>query len=84
MTCFSEEEKEQAMEEISKPEVTRFKGLGEISPGEFKQFMAGEMRLVQVQVRAMGEVSKALEFFMGKNTPKRKSFIVDNLISEVV
>ena len=82
--CFSEEEKDRAMEEISKPEVTRFKGLGEISPRELKQFMSGEMRLVRVQVRAMSEVSKALEFFMGKNTPERKSFIVDNLISEVL
>ncbi len=83
--CYSEGERDRALEELTKPEVTRFKGLGEISPGEFKQFIAdGEMRLVQVQVRAMSEVPKALEFFMGKNTPKRKSFIVDNLINEVV
>ena len=82
--CFSEGERERAMQELSKPEVTRFKGLGEISPRELKQFMSGDIRLVQVRMRAMGEVSKALGFYMGKNTPQRKSFIVDNLIAEVV
>ncbi|MEM7355714.1 MAG: DNA topoisomerase IV subunit B [Acidobacteriota bacterium] len=82
--CFSENERERAMAEISKPEVTRFKGLGEISPRELKQFMAGDIRLVQVRMRALGEVSKALGFYMGKNTPQRKNFIVDNLIAEVV
>ncbi|MCP4657159.1 MAG: type IIA DNA topoisomerase subunit B, partial [bacterium] len=81
--CYSEEERDRALEEIAGAETTRFKGLGEISPGEFKQFMAGEIRLVPVQVRAMGEVSKALDFYMGKNTPERRSFIVDNLISEL-
>ncbi|MEM8964227.1 MAG: DNA topoisomerase IV subunit B [Acidobacteriota bacterium] len=82
--CYSERERDQALEAIKGAEVTRFKGLGEISPKEFKQFMVGEMRLVQVQIRAVKEVSKALDFYMGKNTPKRKSFIVDNLISDVV
>lgn len=82
--CYSEKERDRALEAISKPEVTRFKGLGEISPGEFKRFIRGDIRLVQVQVRQMSEVSKALEFYMGKNTPKRKEFIVDNLITEVV
>jgi DNA gyrase subunit B/topoisomerase-4 subunit B len=64
--------------------MTRFKGLGEISPGEFKQFIAEGIRLIQVQIQAMGEVTRSLEFYMGKNTPERKDFIVDNLISEVV
>ncbi len=82
--CFSEREQERALEEISKPEVTRFKGLGEISPREMKQFMGADIRLEQVRMRAMGEVSKALGFYMGKNTPQRKAFIVDNLISEVI
>ena len=82
--CFSEAERERAMLEVSKPEVTRFKGLGEISPRELKQFMGGDIRLVQLQMRALGEVSKALGFYMGKNTPQRKNFIVDNLIAEVV
>ncbi len=82
--CFTETERELAMAEVSKPEVTRFKGLGEISPREMKQFMGGNIRLVQVRVKAMSEVSKALGFYMGKNTPERKNFIIDNLISEVV
>ena len=83
--CYSERERNRALEELKSPEVTRFKGLGEISPGEFKRFISdGDMRLLQVQVRAMNEVPKALEFFMGKNTPQRKEFIVDNLISEVL
>ncbi len=82
--CFSEREQEQALEELSKPEVTRFKGLGEISPNEMKRFMGSDIRLEQVRMRAMGEVSKALGFYMGKNTPKRKSFIVDNLIADAV
>ncbi|MCP4003852.1 MAG: type IIA DNA topoisomerase subunit B, partial [bacterium] len=73
-----------ALEELSKPETTRFKGLGEISPREMKHFMGADIRLEQVRMRAMGEVSKALGFYMGKNTPQRKSFIVDNLIAEVV
>ena len=82
--CYSDKERDQALEEISKPEMTRFKGLGEISPGEFKQFIAEGIRLIQVQIQAMGEVTRSLEFYMGKNTPERKDFIVDNLISEVV
>ena len=81
--CYSESERDRALEAIRNPEVTRFKGLGEISPKELKQFMGDNIRLVQVQVRAMSEVSKALNFFMGKNTPARKEFIVDNLITEV-
>jgi len=82
--CYTDAEREQAMQELAKPEVTRFKGLGEISPNEFKQFIAAGIRLVPVQIRAMSEVSKALEFYMGKNTPERKGFIVDNLISDVL
>jgi len=82
--CYSETERDQALEELSKPEMTRFKGLGEISPGEFKQFIAEGIRLVQVRIQAVSEVTRALEFYMGKNTPERKEFIADNLISEVV
>ena len=82
--CFTEGERERAFEELSRPEVTRFKGLGEISPREMKHFMGEGIRLEQVRMRAMGEVTKALGFYMGKNTPQRKSFIVDNLIAEVV
>ncbi len=82
--CYTEAERDAALEKVSKPEVTRFKGLGEISPREFKQFMGDRMRLVPVRVKSMSEVSKALDFYMGKNTPDRKAFIVDNLVLEVV
>ena len=82
--CYSDGERDRALEALSKPEVTRFKGLGEISPKEFKRFISSDIRLIQVRTRAMSEVSKALEFFMGKNTPKRKGFIVENLISDVI
>ena len=82
--CYSEKERDQALKRLRGPEVTRFKGLGEISPKEFDRFIGEDIRLEQVQVRAMSEVNQALEFYMGKNTPKRKEFIVDNLIHEVV
>ncbi len=81
--CFSEKERDAAIKKISGPEITRFKGLGEISPGEFKQFIDADMRLTQVDIRSMSEVNIALDFFMGKNTPERRRFIIDNLISEV-
>ena len=72
------------MGEIKGAEITRFKGLGEISPKEFGQFIGQGMRLVPISVKNMGEVPKVLDFFMGKNTPQRKEFIVDNLNEEVV
>ncbi len=81
--CYSERERDKAEKRLGKVEMTRFKGLGEISPKEFKQFINQDMRLVPVNVRAMSEVSKALEFFMGKNTPERKEFIVENLIPDI-
>ena len=65
-------------------EVTRFKGLGEISPKEFKQFIGERMRLTEVQIQSMGNVHKTLEFLMGKNTPERKKFIVNNLVADVL
>ena len=82
--CYSEQERDQAMAAIKGPEVTRFKGLGEISPGEFGQFIGEDIRLIPVAVRSMGEVGRALDFFMGKNTPARKNFIVKNLIADLV
>ena len=82
--CYSEQERDQAMSAIKGPEVTRFKGLGEISPGEFGQFIGEDIRLILVAVRSMGEVGRALDFFMGKNTPERKNFIVKNLIADLV
>ncbi|MEM9554395.1 MAG: DNA topoisomerase IV subunit B [Acidobacteriota bacterium] len=82
--CYSEAERRAATERLRGPETTRFKGLGEISPHEMKRLMGADIRLVPVQIKKMSEVTRALEFYMGKNTPKRKDFIVENLISEAV
>ena len=83
--CYSESERDSAIKRLKgKAEVTRFKGLGEISPKEFGQFIGDKIRLVNVSVKNMGEVSKTLSFLMGKNTPERKAFIVENLITDVV
>ena len=82
--CYSEAERDAAIKKLGQPEITRFKGLGEISPIEFKQFIGAGIRLVQVQIRALGEVSQALEFCMGKNTVARKDYIVGNLVMDVV
>ncbi len=81
--CYSEEQKEKAMKELKKGvEVTRFKGLGEISPHEFKQFIGKNIRLIQVTVNTLSDIKPTLEFYMGKNTPERKQFIMNNLINE--
>lgn len=81
--CYSEEERDQAMATLKKGiEVTRFKGLGEISPDEFKQFVGKSIRLTPVSVNAFSEIKQTLEFYMGKNTPERKQFIMTNLINE--
>ncbi|MBW2286460.1 MAG: type IIA DNA topoisomerase subunit B [Deltaproteobacteria bacterium] len=82
--CYSDVEKESAEAEIRGAEVTRFKGLGEISPNEFGQFIGDEGRLSPVSVQNISEVSHCLDFFMGKNTPERKAFIIDNLVTSVV
>ena len=81
--CYSEAERDAAMAAIKGHEVTRFKGLGEISPAEFGQFIGSDMRITQVNIDNMNEVSRALTFYMGKNTPERKNFIVNNLIYEL-
>jgi len=81
--CYSETERDQAMAQMKNPEVTRFKGLGEISPKEFGQFIGKDIRLQQVDIQSLSEISKALEFYMGKNTPERRDFIVNNLIYEI-
>lgn len=81
--CYNEQERDEAMKALSSPEVTRFKGLGEINPKEFARFIGKDMRLESVLVESMGEVKQSLEFFMGKNTPQRKSFIVDNLVHDL-
>lgn len=82
--CFSEEERDQAIKKLksSSLEITRFKGLGEISPNEFKQFIGKEMRLTPIKVNHHADVKPTLEFYMGKNTQERKQFIMDNLFSE--
>ncbi len=81
--CYSELERDEAVDKIRNHEITRFKGLGEISPREFKQFISEDIRLVPVQIKSMGTVQNILEFFMGKNTPERKKFIISNLITDV-
>jgi topoisomerase IV subunit B len=81
--CYSEAERDAAIAAIKGSEVTRFKGLGEISPKEFGQFIGKDIRLIPVDVESMAEVHKALEFYMGKNTPTRKDFIVSNLIADI-
>ena len=78
--CYSEEEKESAVSELgANPEITRFKGLGEISPDEFKNFIGKDIRLEPVTLNRSDAVSELLEFYMGKNTPERQNFIIDNL-----
>jgi topoisomerase-4 subunit B len=78
--CYSEEEKQEAVGACGKnPEITRFKGLGEISPGEFKNFIGKDIRLEPVVMRRSDAVAEMLDFYMGKNTPERQGFIIDNL-----
>ena len=78
--CYSLEEKQKAMQELGKnPEITRFKGLGEISPNEFKHFIGKDMRLEPVILGKDNKIQEILTFFMGKNTPERQKFIIDNL-----
>lgn len=78
--CYSEEERLDAIKKLSpKPEITRFKGLGEISPDEFKHFIGKDMRLEPVRMTKHDSVDDILKYFMGKNTPDRQEFIIDNL-----
>lgn len=78
--CYSEEERKSAMEEIGKnAEITRFKGLGEISPDEFVHFIGDEMRLEPVLLSQNASIDSILSYFMGKNTPQRQEFIIENL-----
>jgi len=78
--CYSAKERNAAMEEIKNPEITRFKGLGEISPKEFAQFIGEKMRLIRANIRYIKNVPETLRFYMGKNTPERRDFIMGNLI----
>ncbi len=78
--CYTEEERRKAVEALGpNPEITRFKGLGEISPDEFKHFIGKDMRLEPVRMRREDSLNGFLEFYMGKNTPERQDFIIENL-----
>jgi len=82
--CYSEEERRNAMEKLKgKPEITRFKGLGEISPDEFKHFIGQDIRLDPVMLDSATSIQNLLEFYMGKNTPDRQEFIINNLKVEL-
>ena len=81
--CYSEEERNKAIEKLSPdPEITRFKGLGEISPDEFKNFIGPDIRLEQVTLKKTDQVKELLEYYMGKNTMERQNFIINNLVIE--
>jgi len=82
--CYSEAERDAAVAELGgKPEITRFKGLGEISPGEFAQFIGRDMRLSRVEYAPKPEHVPLLNFYMGKNTPERKDYIMERLVVPV-
>jgi len=82
--CYSDEEKQHAMNKLKgKPEITRFKGLGEISPDEFKHFIGDDIRLEPVMLDKAMSIEEMLKFYMGKNTPDRQQFIIQNLKVEV-
>ena len=82
--CYSEEEKQAAIEKLKgKPEITRFKGLGEISPDEFKNFIGEDIRLDPVMLDKTIHIEQLLDFYMGKNTPDRQDFIINNLKVEI-
>ena len=85
--CYSDKQKDSATKKLQgrgkqklRVETTRFKGLGEISPKEFKQFIAEDIRLRNVTIDSISQVSKVLSFYMGKNTPERKQYIMEHLI----
>ena len=81
--CYSDEERQQAIADLGPdPEITRFKGLGEISPDEFAGFIGPDIRLEQVTLQKSDEVEKLLAYYMGKNTMERQQFIIDNLVIE--
>ena len=82
--CYSENERDNAVKELGgKPEITRFKGLGEISPKEFAQFIGKQMRLSKVEYAPRAESTPIFNFYMGKNTPERKDYIMERLVVPV-
>ncbi|NQU54947.1 MAG: type IIA DNA topoisomerase subunit B, partial [Bacteroidetes bacterium] len=81
--CYSDIERQKAIKKLKgNPEITRFKGLGEISPDEFKHFIGADIRLDPVMMKKHESIAQMLEFYMGKNTPDRQKFIIDNLYVE--
>ena len=81
--CYSDEERKNAISKLGhKPEITRFKGLGEISPDEFAGFIGPDIRIEPVILSQESNIEKLLNYYMGKNTPERQEFIIDNLIVE--
>jgi DNA gyrase subunit B/topoisomerase-4 subunit B len=80
--CYSEEERDSALKDLRGAEVTRFKGLGEISPSEFKRFIGPEMRLTPVRLANRHSVPAILGFYMGRNTPERRQYIMNSLVVE--
>ena len=81
--CYSDKEKEKAIKELgTNSEITRFKGLGEISPDEFKHFIGKNIKLDPVIINKEESISEMLDFYMGKNTPERQEFIIENLREE--
>lgn len=80
--CYSDEERLAAIKKIKNPEITRFKGLGEISPDEFKYFIGKDIRLDRVSLKKTDAVKELLNFYMGKNTSRRQEFIIENLVVE--
>lgn len=81
--CYSDEERKAAIAKLGpKPEITRFKGLGEISPDEFKLFIGKDIRLEPVLIDQQASIQQLLNYYMGKNTQERQEFIIDNLVIE--
>jgi topoisomerase-4 subunit B len=81
--CYSDEERRNAISKLgNKPEITRFKGLGEISPDEFAGFIGPDIRIEPVILSQESNIEKLLNYYMGKNTPERQEFIIDNLVVE--
>ncbi len=81
--CYTEDERVEAIDKLAKPEITRFKGLGEISPDEFKHFIGNDIRLEPVMLDKSMSIEELLSFYMGKNTPDRQEFIINNLKVEL-
>ena len=78
--CYNERERDAAVVRIRGAEITRFKGLGEINPSEFRQFIGDQMRLIPVSIASSREMHLTMKFYMGDNTPDRREFIMENLI----